>query len=114
MAQRIAKLGSKIATQAPALATRLTFQATATARKAQPMLGKFWTNARVELAPPMPSEWPAIQKSFMNLKDAALSGRFLNVTVKEGVANTLVAAEIAFWFYIGEIIGRRSLIGYNV
>ena len=50
----------------------------------------------------------------MGLKDAALAGKFMNVTVKQACVNTLVAAEIAFWFYVGEIIGRRSLIGYNV
>ena len=43
-----------------------------------------------------------------------MTGKFLDVTVKEAAANTLVVAEIAFWFYVGEIVGRRSLIGYNV
>ena len=66
------------------------------------------------MAPPLPAEWPAIKRAFGNLKDATITGRFLNVTVKEGVANTLVAVEIAMWFYIGEIIGRRSIVGYNV
>jgi F-type H+-transporting ATPase subunit g len=86
----------------------------ASARKAQPTLEKFWGNAKVEMRPPGMSDWPLIKKAFMNLKDATMSGRFLNVTIKEGVANTLVAVEIAMWFYVGEIIGRRSIVGYNV
>lgn len=86
----------------------------ASARKAQPTLEKFWGNAKVEMRPPSPSDWPVIKKAFLNLKDVTISGRFLNVTVKEGVANTLVAVEIAMWFYVGEIIGRRSIVGYNV
>ena len=66
------------------------------------------------MLPPKMSEWPAIKKSFIGVKDAAMAGKFLDVTVKEACVNTLVAAEIAFWFYVGEVIGRRSLIGYNV
>lgn len=77
-------------------------------------MAKFWSNAKVELAPPKPSDWPLIRKELMSLKDKAFSGKFLDLTVKEAVANGLVAVEIAMWFYVGEIIGRRSLIGYNV
>ena len=86
----------------------------AMAKKSQPTLEKVWSNAKVEMRPPSTSDWPAIKKAFINLKDATITGRFVNVTVKEGVANTLVAVEIAMWFYVGEIIGRRSIIGYNV
>ena len=66
------------------------------------------------MLPPKLSEWPAIKKSFIGLKEAALKGKFLDITVKEATVNTLVAVEIAFWFYVGEVIGRRSLIGYNL
>ena len=83
-------------------------------KRAQPHVERFWGNAKVEMAPPKPSDWPAIKKSFANLRKAAMTGKFLDVTVKEAAANTLVVAEIAFWFYVGEIVGRRSLIGYNV
>lgn len=84
------------------------------AKKAQPHVVSFWNNAKVEMLPPKLSDWPAIKKSFIGLKDAALNGKFLDITVKEATVNTLVAVEIAFWFYVGEVIGRRSLIGYNV
>ena len=83
-------------------------------KNVQPHVVTFWNNAKVEMLPPKLSEWPAIKKSFLGLKDAAIKGKFLDITMKEATVNTLVAVEIAFWFYVGEVIGRRSLIGYNV
>ena len=91
-----------------------TFSITGAAKKVQPHVVTFWNNAKVEMLPPKLSEWPAIKKSFIGLKEAALKGKFLDITMKEATVNTLVAVEIAFWFYVGEVIGRRSLIGYNV
>lgn len=35
-------------------------------------------------------------------------------TTKEAVQNSLVGLEIACWFFVGEMIGRRSIIGYKV
>lgn len=86
----------------------------ALARAAQPHLKTFWGHARVELGPPMPSQWPEIRKGFSNLYRSTTTGKFLDVTVTEATKNSLVAIEVACWFYIGEIIGRRSLIGYKV
>lgn len=57
---------------------------------------------------------PEVQRGFRNLVNSAQKMKFLNLTVKEATANTLVAVEVAAWFYVGEIIGRGSLIGYNV
>ena len=42
------------------------------------------------------------------------TGAFLNLTVREAALNTAIAVEVACWFYVGEILGRGSLIGYNV
>ncbi|XP_020627054.1 ATP synthase subunit g, mitochondrial-like [Orbicella faveolata] len=114
MAQKLVNFGQKIVTATPRLATRVSFQALGAAKKVQPHVVTFWNNAKVEMLPPKLSEWPAIKKSFIGLKEAALKGKFLDITVKEATVNTLVAVEIAFWFYVGEVIGRRSLIGYNV
>ncbi len=33
---------------------------------------------------------------------------------QEAWINTLVTAEVVCWFFVGECIGKRSLIGYNV
>lgn len=84
------------------------------ARAAQPHLKTFWGHARVELGPPAPGQWPEIRKGFSNLYQSAITGKFLDLTVAQATKNSLVAVEVACWFYIGEIIGRRSLIGYKV
>lgn len=34
--------------------------------------------------------------------------------LQEALRNGLVATEVLMWFYIGEIIGKGGLIGYNV
>ena len=52
--------------------------------------------------------------SHSSLLNSTLSGKFLDCSVKEATRNTLVAVEIACWFYIGEMIGRKSIIGYKV
>ena len=46
--------------------------------------------------------------------NSASSGAFLNLTVKEATTNAIVVADVAFWFILGEIIARGSIIGYNV
>jgi len=83
-------------------------------RVLKPKAANFGKNASVEMVPPSPSEF--IQH-LNNLKNDVLSGRSVsrlqNSTVNEFTAKGLVVAEVAFWFYIGEMIGRRSIIGYN-
>ena len=83
-------------------------------KASQPHLKTFWGHARVELGPPTISQWPAIKQGFSNLYRSAMYGKFLDLTVTEATRNTLVAIEVACWFYVGEIIGRRSIIGYKV
>ena len=84
------------------------------ARTAQPHLATFWGHARVELGPPGLSQWPEIRQGLSRLWNSALAGKFLDVTVTQATKNTLVAVEVACWFYVGEMIGRRSIIGYKV
>lgn len=52
--------------------------------------------------------------SLCRLLNSTLSGRFLDTNVKEATKNTLVAVEVVCWFYVGEMIGRKSIIGYKV
>ena len=84
------------------------------AQRAQPHLKTFWGHAKVELTPPNPAQWPEIKTGFSNLFQNAVSGRFLDLSVKEATKKTLVGVEILCWFFVGEMIGRRSLIGYKV
>lgn len=70
--------------------------------------------AVVELTPPSPTELPAIKNGIVKLLSGAKTGAWKNLTVREAWLNTLVAAEICFWFYAGECIGKRHLVGYKV
>ena len=34
--------------------------------------------------------------------------------VQEATLNTLVAIEVGCWFFVGEVIGKGNLVGYQV
>jgi len=38
----------------------------------------------------------------------------LLIVFQEAWLNSLVTAEVVFWFFIGECIGKRSIVGYHV
>ncbi|KAH8306765.1 hypothetical protein KR215_008607, partial [Drosophila sulfurigaster] len=82
--------------------------------QARPQLDVFLKYAKVELTPPTPGDIPAIRQSIGNIVKSAKTGSYKNLSVKEAWLNTLVTAEVIFWFYIGECIGKRHLVGYNV
>ena len=42
------------------------------------------------------------------------SGSWKQLTVRQAWLNTLVGMEIAGWFFIGECIGKRGLVGYVI
>lgn len=66
--------------------------------------------AIAELAPPTPAEIPlAIRQGIQVFK-----GNWRNVTVREAWLNTLVTVEVVCWFFVGECIGKGTLIGYQV
>lgn len=81
---------------------------------ARPVLNVWQQYARVELSPPSLRDIPAIRSGFTNLIHAARTGRYREVTVREAIVNTLVFAEVYCWFYIGECIGKRHIVGYKV
>ncbi|KAL0089169.1 ATP synthase subunit G ATP20 [Phycomyces blakesleeanus] len=63
------------------------------------------------MAFPNGQQWAEAQSALKkNLNTAA----FKSVTVGDVVKGGVVAAELYTFFLIGEIIGRRNLIGYNV
>ena len=80
----------------------------------KPKLKTFVRYARVELIPPNPTEIPQIIGGFKGLVVAAKNGHWKRLTVREAWLNTLVATEVICWFFVGECIGRRHLIGYDV
>jgi F-type H+-transporting ATPase subunit g len=79
-----------------------------------PRLRTFWRYAKVELKPPTPGELPEISKQLTDVMNAAKSGKWKHVTVRQAWINTLVGVELAIWFFLGEIVGRGTLVGYDV
>ena len=82
--------------------------------QARPQLDVFLKYAKVELTPPTPADIPAIRQGISRLVTGARTGAYKNVSVREAWLNTLVTAEVIFWFYIGECIGKRHIVGYDV
>ncbi|CAH8447426.1 unnamed protein product [Schistosoma intercalatum] len=82
-------------------------------QETSPRLIKFREYARVELRPPTQADLkPAVEQA-TKLICAFKSGAWKNVSVKEGLVNAVVTAEVLCWFFIGEMIGRRSFLGYS-
>ena len=73
-----------------------------------------WKYARVEMMPPSPREFGEVRAGYNNLMQAFKQNRWRQTPIREAWLNTMVAMEIAFWFYIGEVIGRGSLYGYMI
>ncbi|XP_029770958.1 ATP synthase subunit g, mitochondrial [Suricata suricatta] len=95
-----------------ALSTKADSAAAVTYSK--PRLATFWHYAKVELVPPTPAEVPAAIQSLKQMVRSAQTGGFKQLTVKEALLNGVVATEVWMWFYVGEIIGKRGIIGYDV
>ena len=83
-------------------------------RVLKPRVSKFANNARVECAPPSPSEF---FQQLTVLRNDLVSGRsmqrFKDMSVNEVTVKGLILLECAFWGVVGEMIGRRSIVGYN-
>ncbi|CAH0561037.1 unnamed protein product [Brassicogethes aeneus] len=98
---------SKLIASVPTLAGKL-------AAEARPRLNVFMKYAKVELTPPTPADIPQIRAGIARLMAGAKNGTWKNLTVKEAWLNTLVAVEVGCWFYVGECIGKRHIVGYDV
>ncbi|XP_055298409.1 ATP synthase subunit g, mitochondrial [Sitodiplosis mosellana] len=70
--------------------------------------------ALVELTPPKVSDIPAIRSGLGKLISGAKNGAWKNTTVREAWLNTLVTVEVLCWFFVGECIGKRHYVGYDV
>ncbi|CAB3368614.1 ATP synthase subunit g, mitochondrial [Cloeon dipterum] len=81
---------------------------------AQPKFQTFLRYAKVELAPPTPGELGQVSQGIQRLLSGFRTGRWKQLTVKEATLNTLVFTEVVCWFFIGECIGKRSIVGYKV
>lgn len=81
---------------------------------AKPNLETFAKYAKVELTPPKMTDLPEIKNSIFEIVQTVKSGCWKTLTVKDVTINSLVATEVLMWFYFGECIGKRKLIGYNI
>ncbi|KAI6192164.1 hypothetical protein M3Y97_00307200 [Aphelenchoides bicaudatus] len=70
--------------------------------------------AERELAPPKTSDWPVIKKEFNQLLTSIQKKEYKNLSVREFLVYTAVTIEVICWFFVGEMIGRRSPTGYVV
>ncbi|XP_005097772.1 ATP synthase subunit g, mitochondrial [Aplysia californica] len=80
----------------------------------RPKLATAWKYSKVELRPPSFSEIPEVQHGFQKLIASYRTGAYKQLTVREAWLNTLIGAEIFFWFVAGECIGKGGVIGYNI
>ncbi|XP_033295078.1 ATP synthase subunit g, mitochondrial-like [Orcinus orca] len=103
----MAQFARNLAEKAPALVS-------AAVTHSKPRLATFWDYAKVELVPPTPAEIPTAIQILKKIISSAQTGSFKQLTVKEALPNGLVATEVWMWFYVGEIIDKRGIIGYNV
>ncbi|CAL1527762.1 unnamed protein product [Lymnaea stagnalis] len=94
--------------------TYFTSKGNAILTAAKPRLNTVWKYAKVELRPPTVKELPEVQVGIQKLIVSGTTGKWRHLTVKEAWLNTLVGAEILFWFFAGECIGKGSIIGYNI
>merc|ERR1712080_717598 len=71
-----------------------------------------WLNlARVEMAPPSIGEVAGAIRKLKDVDVAKMRGRIADTTFNDIGARGLLLVEISLLFYIGEVIGRRSLVG---
>lgn len=64
-----------------------------------------------ELRPPMPWEIPTAVRDLTRL---FTKSNWREVTFRDAWLNTLVTTEVLCWFFVGECIGKGTLIGYQV
>ncbi|KXS20145.1 hypothetical protein M427DRAFT_403203 [Gonapodya prolifera JEL478] len=66
------------------------------------------------MLPPNPAEFSQAVSGLSGFFGAFRTGTWRYVTVRDAAALAARGVEIAGFFYVGEMIGRRSVIGYNV
>merc|ERR1711872_427692 len=64
--------------------------------------------AKTEIMPPSPGEFAAYRAANPSSMQAMQSW-----TVKEAIMKALVVVDVYFCFRIGEVLGRRSFVGYG-
>merc|ERR1712150_275017 len=80
----------------------------------KPRFATFVKYGKIELTPPTLADIPAAIAQASGIVKSAMTFQWTQLTVKQAWLNTLVAAEVGCWFFIGECIGKGSLVAYKV
>lgn len=80
----------------------------------KPNLQIFMKYAKLELTPPKLSNLPEIKNEISKVIQTTKCGQWKNITVKDAAIKSLVFIEVCSWFFVGECIGKRHLIGYDI
>jgi len=83
-------------------------------RKTIPTVEKHVKYMKVEMAPPSVSEVLAAPGQLMSVWNTWRTGGWKDIKVEDAWVNFLICLELLFWFFIGEIIGRGSILGYKL
>merc|ERR1711972_1207438 len=81
---------------------------------AKPRLATIVKYGKAELMPPSPAEIPTAIGQAAKMVQSAMTFKWANLTMREAWLNTLVGVEVGCWFFIGECIGKGSLVAYKV
>merc|ERR1711935_49234 len=81
---------------------------------AAPRWATFVKYGKVELMPPSPAEIPAAIGELAGLVKSGMTMQWRHTPVKEAFINAVVTTEVLCWFFIGECIGKGSLVAYKV
>ncbi|XP_067675323.1 ATP synthase subunit g, mitochondrial-like [Haliotis asinina] len=110
----MAKAAAAVSRMGMSLVTKTGNSAKGLQAYAIPRLQTFWKYAKVEMKPPSLGEMGQVQEGINNIIVSARTGKWKQLTVRQAGLNTLVGLEVLMWFYIGEIIGKRNIVGYYI
>ncbi|KAH9639942.1 hypothetical protein HF086_002856, partial [Spodoptera exigua] len=79
--------------------------------KKMKVLKGFYT---VELSPPRGSEFVKFAADLALAREFLKNKCYLHITVRQAWLLFLVGLEITMWFFLGETIGKRHIVGYSV
>uniref|UniRef100_A0A1E1W0X9 Uncharacterized protein n=1 Tax=Pectinophora gossypiella TaxID=13191 RepID=A0A1E1W0X9_PECGO len=69
---------------------------------------------KVEMSPPNANEMQKLQLDLALVREFVAAGCWKHLTVKQAWLLFLVGLEISLWFFLGETVGKWSLVGYKV
>ncbi|KAJ8734663.1 hypothetical protein PYW08_013913 [Mythimna loreyi] len=68
----------------------------------------------VEMAPPRMSEMEKLTADIRLMQDFFKNKCYLFITVRQAWLLFLVGLEVYLWFFLGETLGKRHIVGYKV